>query len=96
LELLRETPHHTLSLQHFTITTLNNDGTEGKITEHDYDVVKPKDFCPARLAENEEWERVLSDPVDLEGLKYKGVVEVLYRHRITGVVVNLNIVKGYW
>jgi hypothetical protein len=87
LEQLKETKFHTLSLQHFTLTTLNDDGTEGKVTEHDYDVVKPNPDCPAPLEEDEEWERVLSDPEDLEGLKYKRVVRVEYRHEATWVIV---------
>lgn len=87
LELIKETEYHTLSLQHFTLTTLNKDGSEGKTTEHDYDVVKLKPSCPAALADNEDWERVLSDPEDLGGLKYRRVVKVEYRHKLTGVVV---------
>jgi hypothetical protein len=87
LEQLKETEFHTLSLQHLTLTTLNDDGTEGKVTEHDYDIVKPKPGCPPSLKGNEEWERVLSDPEDLGGLKYKRVVRVYYRHKATGVIV---------
>jgi len=87
LEQLKETEFHTLSLQHFTLTSLNEDGTEGKVTHHDYDVVKPKPDCPDPLGENGEWERVLSDPEDLGGLKYKRVVKVHYRHKTTGVMV---------
>ena len=89
LELIKETEHHTLSLQHFTITPLNQDGSEGVTTNHDYDVVKPKETCPAPLAEDGAWERVLSDPVDLGGLKYKRVVRIEYRNKISGVVVCL-------
>jgi hypothetical protein len=88
LEQLKETPHHTPNLQHFTITLLNEDGTEGLTTGHDYDVVKPKPSCPAPLAEDGEWERVLEDPEDLGGLKYKRVVRVNYRHKETGVIVS--------
>jgi hypothetical protein len=87
LEQVKETEYHTLSLQHFTLTTLNDDGTEGKITHHDYDIVKPKADCPPPLKGNEDWERVLSDPEDLGGLKYKRVVRVHYRHKATGVIV---------
>jgi len=87
LEQLKETEFHTLSLQHFTLTTLNDDGTEGKITHHDYDVVKPKGNCPPLLKGNEDWERVLTDPEDLGGLKYKRVVKVHYRHKATGAIV---------
>jgi len=87
LEQLKETEFHTLSLQHFTLTSLNEDGTEEKVTHHDYDVVKPKPDCPSPLGENGEWERVLSDPEDLGGLKHKRVVKVYYRHKMTGVSV---------
>jgi hypothetical protein len=87
LEQLKETEFHTLSLQHFTLTTLTDDGTEGKITHHDYDVVKPKPGCPPPLKGNDEWERILSDPEDLGGLKYKRVVRVHYHHKATGVIV---------
>jgi hypothetical protein len=87
LEQLKATEFHTLSLQHFTLTTLNDDGTEGKITEHGYDVVKPKPNCPTPLGEDWDWQRILSDPEDLGGLKYKRVVRVHYRHKATGVIV---------
>jgi len=87
LEQLKETEFHTLSLQHFALTTLNENGTEGKITHHNYDVVKPKANCPPPLKGNEDWERVLSDPEELGGLKYKRVVKVYYRHKATGVIV---------
>jgi hypothetical protein len=87
LEQLKETEFHTLSLQHFTLTTLNDDGTEGQITEHDYDVVKPKPNCLTPLGEDWDWQRILSDPEDLGGLKYKRVVRVHYRHKATGVIV---------
>jgi hypothetical protein len=84
LEQVKETQFHTLSLQHFSLTTVHDDGTEGKITHHDYDVVKPKPSCPPPLKGNEDWERVLSDPVDLG---YKRVVKVYYLHKATGVIV---------
>jgi hypothetical protein len=87
LEQLKETEFHTLSFQHFTLTSLNDNGTKVKITHHDYDIVKPKADCPPSLKGNEDWERVLSDPVDLGGLKYKRVVRVDYRHKATGIIV---------
>ena len=87
LEHLKETEFHTLSLQHFTLTSLKDNGTKVKITEHDYDIVKPKADCPPPLKGNEDWERVLTDPEDLGGLKYKRVVRVHYRHKATGIIV---------
>jgi len=88
LELIAQTPHHTLFLQHFTLTQLDETGKEGKESKHDYDVVKPKPNAPAPLAGNDDWERVLSDPEDLEGLAYKKVVRVQYRHKQSGVIVS--------
>jgi hypothetical protein len=88
LELNTETPYHTLSLQHFSLTQLDESGKEGKETKHDYDVIKPKLTAPAPLAGNQEWERVLSDPEDLEGLVHKKVVRVGYRHKESGVIVS--------
>jgi hypothetical protein len=88
LELITETPFHTLSLQHFTLSQLDEFGKEGKETKHDYDVIKPKPHAPQPLAGNADWERVLSDPEDLEGLVYKKVVRVRYRHKQSGVVVS--------
>jgi len=88
LELIAETPHHTLSLQHFTLTQLDETGKGGKETKHDYDVIRPKPDAPASLAGNDDWERVLSNPEDLEGLVYKKVVRVRYRHKQKGVTVS--------
>jgi hypothetical protein len=58
-----------------------------KRTTHNWDVVKPKPSAPQALDGVEGWERILADPVDLEGLKYKKVVQVMYRNKGTGEIV---------
>lgn len=83
-----QTPHHTLGLQHYEVPLHHN--AQGEVVEwgrHTWDMVVPKSGSPGQLDEKV-WERVMEEPEELAGMKYKRVVRVRYRHKVTGVIVS--------
>lgn len=83
-----QTPHHTLGLQHYEVPIKNAKGEVVEWARHDWDLIVPKVGSPG-MVNDKDWERVMETPEELAGLKYKRVVRVRYRHKVTGVVVSL-------
>lgn len=82
-----QTPHHTLGLQHYEVPIKNAKGEVVEWARHTWDMVVPKSGSPGIL-DDKDWERVMEVPEELAGMKYKRVVRVRYRHKVTGVVVS--------
>ena len=82
-----QTPHHTLGLQHYETPIHEPCGKVAEWTRHTWDMVVPKAGSPGPLDERE-WERIMEVHEELAGMKYKRVVRVRYRHKVSGVVVS--------
>lgn len=82
-----ETPHHRLGLQHYEVPVKNEQGEVVEWSRHDWDLVKPKPEAPKKLDE-EEWARMMEAPEEVAAMKYRRVVRVRYRHKVSGVIVS--------
>lgn len=82
-----ETTHHILGMQHHQLPFLDDKGEVMGYTHHNRDKDIKKDGTPVSLWDNEHWEQVLEETVELRGMKYLKVVRVRFRNKTTGEIV---------